>query len=229
MQFPPILVINLKERTDRWKQISKQLDDLGVSYERVEAVRKEPGWKGCAESFRKCYKAAKQRKYPWVLILEDDCLFQRNGMERFQELLPILWERRDEWDVFNGGSIYIHKACKVLEEPPLFQLKSWSAHFLLVNNHAYNRLLGLVKDHRADHFDKLRIRSWGTYPHIAIQQKGYSNIEKKQRNSRPKFHMSDKILRLISKGNSRCSTRKGILKFVKQEEARKTRKLRRSQ
>lgn len=225
MQFPHILVINLKEQTDRWKQISKQLDLLGVKYERVEAVRKEPGWKGCAESFRRCYEIAKKRKYPWVLILEDDCLFQQNGMERFQELLPLLWERRDEWDVFNGGSISVHKACKILEEPPLFQLKSWSAHFLLVNDHAYKRLLGLVKAHRADHFDKLRIRSWGTYPHIAIQQKGYSDIEKRQRNSRPNFHISDKILHSILKGKTRCSTRKRILNLVKKEKLfKKTRK-----
>lgn len=229
MEFPPILIINLKERTDRWKQISTQLDALGLTYERVDAIRAEPGWKGCALSFKKCYQIAKKRKYPWVVIMEDDCLFQKEGKERFEQLLPILWQRKEEWDAFNGGSIYVSKACKVLEDPPLFKLKSWSAHFLLVHYDAYDKLLGLVKKHRADHFDKAYIRTWGTYPHIAIQQKGYSNIEKKIRNTRGNFHMSDKVLHYILKSKQRCSTRKGILRFEEKVKARKTRKLRRKQ
>lgn len=230
MQFPPILIINLKERTDRWKQISSQLDKAGLPYERVDAIRATPGWKGCALSFQKCYQIAKKRKYPWVVILEDDCLFQKNGIQRFEQLLPILWQRRAEWDVFSGGSIYVYRTCKMLEDPPLFKLKSWSAHFILAHYDSYDKLLGLVNKgkNRADHFDKFHIRNWGTYPHIAIQQKGYSNIEKQQRNTRRDFHMSDKVLKYISNSKSRCVLNKEIQAFVEKEKARKTRKVRRS-
>jgi GR25 family glycosyltransferase involved in LPS biosynthesis len=215
MQFPPILVINLKERTDRWNQISKQLDSLGLSYERVEAIRKTPGWMGCTLSFDRCYRIAKQRRYPWVLILEDDCMIQPGGKERFEQLLPILWQRRNEWDVFSGGSIYINKACRILEKPPLFQINAWSSHCILAHMGSYEKLLGLAKEkHKADHFYKLKIRSWTTYPHIAIQRSGYSNIEQKERHMLKKFKTADAILDAVLHARKRCSTKRQITRVV---------------
>ena len=215
MQFPHILVINLKERTDRWNQISKHLDSLHLDYERVDAIKKEPGWVGCTLSFAKCYRLAKKRNYPWVLVLEDDCLLQPGGKERFEQLLPILWQRRAEWDVFSGGSIYINKACRVSEEPPLFQMNAWSSHFILVHKDSYDKVLGLSKNnHAADHFYKLKIRCWSTYPHIAIQRSGYSNLEQKNRFMRKKFQIADTILQDQLHAKKRCTTKKQIMRVV---------------
>lgn len=218
MEFPPILIINLKERTDRWKQITSQLDSLGLQYERVDAVKMEPGWKGSTASFLKCYKIAKQQKYPWVIIMEDDCLFQKNGKKRFEQLLPLLWQRRSEWDVFNGGSVHITKACRLLEKPPLFQVKSWSAHFILAHYNSYEKLIDMMsKGHCPDCFRRVGLRSWATYPHIAIQQKGYSDLNKIMKDTRKNFQTTDKILHRVLIMQKRCSTRKQVKQIADAE------------
>ena len=215
MEFPPILIINLKERTDRWLSISRQLDSLGLSYERVDAVKAEPGWKGCSLTFKKCYKIAKQRKYPWVVIMEDDCLFQKSGKERFEQLLPILWQRKAEWDVFNGGSFYMTKGCKVLNDPPLFRIKAWSSHFILAHNASYDKLIREIHENlRVDKYYKEKVRAWCTYPHIAIQQKGYSDLDKRIKDTRKNFSMTDSILKGIRNGKDRCWSRKKMKQHI---------------
>jgi hypothetical protein len=220
MQFPPILVINLKERTDRWHQISKHLDSLGLDYERVDAVPMEPGWKGCSLSFRKCYSIAKKRKYPWVLILEDDCLFQKKGKERFEQLLPLLWQRRAEWDIFNGGSFYMTRVCKIQENPPLFKLKAWSSQCILAHYNSYDRLIREIhRNLRVDKYFKDKVRAWCTFPHIAIQQKGYSDLDKRMKDTRKNFSMTDTILGGLLKNKETCWTRRQMKRHI-----RKTRK-----
>lgn len=220
MQFPPILVINLKDRTDRWKQISEQLDGLGLSYERVDAVKMEPGWKGCALSFRKCYEIAKERNYPWVVILEDDCVFQKKGKERFEQLLPLLWQRRAEWDIFNGGSFYMTGVCKLQRQPPLFRVKGWSAHFILAHYGSYGKLIKDIKEnYRVDKYYKSKVKAWCTYPHIAIQRKGYSDLDKRMKDTRKNFHVTDSILKEVLHTNDRCWTLKRMKDYI-----RKTRK-----
>ena len=145
MRFPPILVINLKERTDRWNHISKQLNEWKVPYERVDAIKEKIGWKGCTKSHLKCLRLAKQRNYPWVLVLEDDCLFKKDTKERFEQLLPTLWNRREEWDIFNGGGSYILKTKVIQDNPVLVEFQSFAAHFILHQERNYEkiRLIGL--------------------------------------------------------------------------------------
>ena len=175
MQFPHILIINLKHRIDRWVSITEQLNRENLPYERVEAIQRKEGWKGCSLSHKKAVEIAHQRKYPWVLVLEDDCLLIEGWKKRFEELLPILWERRNEWEVFSGGSIVVHRACKLQEKPPLFQITGWSAHFILIHEKTYQRILHYRLSVAIDDAYKRHYRMWCTYPHLAIQTGGWSN------------------------------------------------------
>lgn len=216
MQFPHILVINLKERTDRWKSISEQLNKEGLPYERVEAIVRKEGWKGCSLSHKKAISIAKERGYPWVLILEDDCLFEHGWKQRFEELLPILWKRQKEWEVFSGGSYVVHKACKLEDKPPLFQITAWSAHFMLIPAHTYLRILRYRLHLSIDDTYRRNYRIWCTYPHLAIQTGGWSNIRKhrnKPSTFRKQFGKQNKLLHTLKQ---RCGkdteTRKATLK-----------------
>lgn len=103
MQFPPILVINLDHRADKWEQMQKEFEDWPVKLERVSAIKHDIGWKGCYLSHLKCVKIAKERNYPWVLYLEDDCILMPGAKERFLDALPYLWDTRKHWDFFMGG------------------------------------------------------------------------------------------------------------------------------
>ena len=66
----PKLVINLEHRKDRREQIKQVLKDY--DYEIVDAIKSNCG---CNLSHQKCIKIAKERKYPYVCIIEDDFIF----------------------------------------------------------------------------------------------------------------------------------------------------------
>jgi GR25 family glycosyltransferase involved in LPS biosynthesis len=230
MQFPHILIINLKERTDRWDHISKQLNDAGLPYERVEAIKRKDGWKGCSLSHKKAVQLAKERNYPWVLILEDDCFFVDGWKERFTELLPLLWERRAEWEVFSGGSFTVHKACKLQEKPPLFQFTGWSAHCILMHEGTYPRVLRYKLRVSIDDTYRRDYRMWCTYPHLATQTGGWSNIRKHMNKPsffRRQFAKTETHLRKLKRTcGAHVNSRKAKMEELYRE-PRKTRKIQR--
>jgi len=178
--FPPILVINLNDRTDRWTDIQNDFSSWNVPIERVEGVKESPGQIGCWKSHQKCLQIAKERGYPWVLILEDDCLPAPDGKERFLELLPSLWEKREEWDIFNGGA-EIYQSSWILRivqrYPPLFHVKAIMTHFILVPQRMYDTILETTPATTAiDFYYMNNYRIWCTVPHIAIQKPGKSDV-----------------------------------------------------
>ena len=80
MNFPPVFVINLDKRPDRWSDIQVEFKDWNI--ERVSATEFNPGWKGCTLSHIKCLELANQRNYDWILIVEDDCVLTPDKIGR---------------------------------------------------------------------------------------------------------------------------------------------------
>ena len=70
-----VLYINLEHRTDRKEHIEKQLELIGITAERFNAVKTKYGAIGCSISHLKCLEYAKQNNWSHVMILEDDILF----------------------------------------------------------------------------------------------------------------------------------------------------------
>lgn len=178
-EFPPTLVINLAEREDRWNATKDSFSRWPVQLERVDAVRMKPGWKGCAASHVKAVRLAKERGLDMVLILEDDALLVPGGIERFETLLPVLKARRNEWEIFLGGSTFLEDLQTVSVVPPLFKAGAYTAHFCLVNSTAFDKILNEYdpdRDREIDVFYKKHLKLWMTNPHIAIQRSGLSNI-----------------------------------------------------
>jgi glycosyl transferase family 25 len=82
--IPMIFYINLDHRTDRKEALEKELIELGLPFERFPAIKHEFGAVGCSMSHVAVLKLAKERKYPRVLILEDDFTFvvNKDNVER---------------------------------------------------------------------------------------------------------------------------------------------------
>ena len=180
--FPQTLVINLADRTDKWAEVQDSFKSWPVPLERLDAVRMKPGWKGCAASHLKAIRTAKERGLDMVIILEDDALLAEDGLNRFVKLLPILRARRNEWDIFLGGSTSLTKLKVMNREPELFQATAYTTHFCLVNSDAYDKILNGYDpngDDPIDVFYKREIRLWMTNPHIAIQRPGLTDIGNK--------------------------------------------------
>ena len=72
------LIINLKERKDRWELIMKELKRMEIPQDkivRIDAIKREEGWRGCTESHIKALNLIKERGWKMPLILEDDVFF----------------------------------------------------------------------------------------------------------------------------------------------------------
>lgn len=179
MEFPKILVINLADRKDRWKDIQEEFKDWPEELHRIPAVKRTIGWKGCTLSHQKAVRYAKEHHLPWVLILEDDCQLEKDALQRFQELLPILWDRRSDWDVFSGGISYSGSNPSIIQDnPPLLKAKGRATHFCLLHEGTYDTILHM-KMHVIDMFYEENLRVWITLPYLAIQAPSHSSIEKK--------------------------------------------------
>ncbi|MBT5559142.1 MAG: hypothetical protein HOJ88_04550 [Proteobacteria bacterium] len=94
----PIFVINLEDAVERRDFMSKQLDELGLDYKFVTAVKADPYPIGIAISH---LKTIKQRGLePPFMVLEDDCLISRNNF-------PYEYDLPNECDaLYLGHSIF---------------------------------------------------------------------------------------------------------------------------
>lgn len=200
MEFPPILVINLDNRTDKWEQIQKDFQDWPVKLERVSAIKDDTGWKGCYLSHLKCVKIAKERNYPWVLYLEDDCMLTPGAKQRFTNLLPFLWYARPHWDYFMGGLSGVTGCGLINVEQTLYIARGFGAHFCLIHSDTYDRVLDIMDIEPEEPCDSLyrkAMRLWITIPFIAKQYAGYSDISNTHKDSYSEYDEAEQMLKLI--------------------------------
>jgi len=203
--FPTIFVINLEDRPDRLSTIQKHFSERRwPNLHRINAIRYETngvftGWIGCTLSHIKAVKVAKRSKLPWILILEDDCLLADNALKRFCGLLPSLWARRNEWDVFIGGMASIVEMESVVQESPLLlKAKGTSSHFCVLHQGFYDILIeSMIKKPRI--IDELysqvpSVKVFCTIPHLATQTIGISDIDKDFHDYTDTFDASEKKL-----------------------------------
>jgi hypothetical protein len=204
MQFPPTLVINLDSRQDRMSEFTQEFRSWPVTVERVSAVKYSPGWKGCAASHLKCIKLAKERNYPWVLVVEDDCTLTPGASEQFQAVLPYLWQNRERWDIFYGGATSLKKSNRVSYSPDIFEVTCFTTHFCLIHSSSYNKILNNYPEVIDEYMDPIdlyyanTLRIWTTAPFFAKQRPSKSDIEERIRDYSELFNDSEKKLLALS-------------------------------
>jgi len=182
IHFPPTLVINLDGREDRMTEINSEFSKWPVKIERVSAVKLSPGWKGCSASHLKSIKLAKERDYQWVLIIEDDCILTNGAIDQFQKLLPYLWNNRESWDIFYGGTTFLKGASSISITPPLYQVKGFTTHFCLIHKQTYDKILYGHPSNSNDFKEQIDVyyaenfRIWATTPFFAKQRPNKSDI-----------------------------------------------------
>jgi GR25 family glycosyltransferase involved in LPS biosynthesis len=128
--FDKVVVINLDKRTDRLEKISKQLDELGIVFERFSAIDgtgKDPITAGTM-SHQKVLEANPETK---MLILEDDALFVDDFNEKFSEVIQHL---PSTTDIFYLGALLPNKTGKVVDVGN----KYWFKQVMSTGSHAYS-------------------------------------------------------------------------------------------
>jgi GR25 family glycosyltransferase involved in LPS biosynthesis len=181
--FDKVVVINLDKRTDRLEKISKQLDELGIVFERFSAIdgtSKDPITAGTM-SHTQVWKKYQGLK---VLVLEDDALFVDNFNEKFAEVMQTL---PSDWDIFYLGALVAPTTGKLVK----------------VNEHWYKQIVSTgtqaycLKPGKMDYFyNRLKDYEWYidiglrleavsnncyiTQPNLVTQSPGYSDLRLKE-------------------------------------------------
>ncbi len=177
------LVINLPERTERLKQFKQELVYLPCSnLQIVEGIKHPLPFKGIAQAHLNCISIAKGNEWPYVLIMEDDCVFQ-GTVETYDYLLNAIKDLPENWEVLLGG-IYNGKT-----EP--FN-NNWSRvgefcglHFYIVNSKAYDKILAWDGTQHIDRWMNLknqRLKCYVTNKFVATQRPGFSDNQKEHFN-----------------------------------------------
>ena len=192
-----ILYINLDHRTDRKEYVEKQLNSIGLSGERFNAVKDENPNIGCSLSHLGCLKLAKERGWEYVAICEDDITFTKPDLF-IKQLNLFLGEFSEDWDVLLLGGNNVNGHTKI-SDYCIKVTNCQSAIGYIVKKHYYDKLIdnieqGIVKlkdeprmrRHFAlDQYWKLlqKIDKWYLIIPLTVNQKiDYSDIEKRKMN-----------------------------------------------
>jgi len=81
----PKFVINLDRRPDRLESITKEMEYIGWDFERFSAIDTN-SYMGITKSTFEIIKIAKERGYPRVMIIEDDCGFMPYSKDLLEQI-----------------------------------------------------------------------------------------------------------------------------------------------
>lgn len=181
--FDKVVVINLDKRTDRLEKITKQLDDLGITFERFSAIDgtgKNPMLAN-RDSHLQVWRDNLGKK---VLVLEDDAYFVEDFQERFDQVIQTLPEN---WDVFYLGALLDKMTGKVIKVN-----NDWYRQIVSTGTQAYSVHPDIMQYciDRLEIYDGyidvgLRIlaedmNAYITQPNLVTQYPGYSDLRLKE-------------------------------------------------
>lgn len=114
-----IYCINLDEAKDtRWPFMQMQFDELGFDVERIPGLRiynksfYAPYAYGCRMSFLYTIMRAKKEGHKRILIVEDDCYFKKNFIDRSNYLIDQLDQLDPNWSILSSGYLAIKRGRK---------------------------------------------------------------------------------------------------------------------
>jgi len=196
----PLIAINLDRRADRWNTLVKAFPNHTIErFSAIELEGKHPA-DGCRESHLAALRLAKERNYPWVAILEDDCYPYENFDADLPGVLSFLWRNRAEWDIYNGGPV---KAGSISKHSKNFlRIGDWiSTHFLIIHSSAYDKILStfnpLKDDQRIDAYYATRFNTLASYPLIAYQAPSYSDLSLQHEDNMGHFNNTIRSFRMF--------------------------------
>ena len=180
-----IFIINLKDKKERWKNITDNLKKHNISnYERFEAciiheskikpenyknfwaskkndIKYIKGALGCLESHYNIIKLSKKRNYKRVLILEDDAIFKNDYLNNFRNAIKQCVRNNINYDILQlSGNYWDLDKCY----DNLYKINSsYTTIAYIVNSNIYNNILNNCK--------KTSLEIDGYYQHYIFSNK----------------------------------------------------------
>jgi len=179
-----IYCINLKERTDRKKEVlenTRKYNIKNISF--FEAIKNKEGWRGCLTSHLNILKDAKKNNYNKILILEDDCDFI-NKPDIDVKKLP------SNWDMLylsaNVVEVFDNDKYKDILKKTWVRVSCLTTSCMIINNKSINELINLLEKCN-EPIDLFLTKEYHPKKNcfvlnkmISKQRTGWSDIEQKQ-------------------------------------------------
>lgn len=170
--------INLKNRPERWQAVQKECKKLNLKVERYGAVKRTIGYQGCMASHIQLLQRIKHQGI--FMIIEDD--FKVIGTRK--QLDKSILELPDNWDMLYLGASFPTTATPLVRyTDSLYRLQGGlCTHAIMYNNQ--NRVAEFILNNlKQVHIDVVfmkqvqpKFNCYITYPMIATQQEGFSDI-----------------------------------------------------
>ena len=199
--------INLLSRPDRKDHVENQLQSVGISAERFNAIQMQNGAIGCTMSHIRLLEMAKANNLPHVLIVEDDILFTKPQL--FIKQCNLFLSKNTDFDVLliAGNNMPPYKR---IDESCVQVQHCQTTTGYLVKHHYYDTLIQNYKEglaqlirtpekHTMFAIDKywFQLQSRDKWflitPLTVTQREDYSDIEKRHTNYTPVMLDLDKV------------------------------------
>lgn len=179
--FQKIYVINLPERFDRMYETKNLLDEYEIPFERFEATKYEHGYFGLVLTMKSMFKYCLDNGIERVLVFEDDVKFvegkefTNNTMQTCVNGLTTL-----DWGQFYLGLQHVKPFNKFVQPNILPVEHGYSTHAVAYNKHCMENFMNNYVDQPIDNYFVNSYqqfhKSFCSYPLLATQRKGFSNI-----------------------------------------------------
>lgn len=196
-----IYCINLDKRTDRWEECQSEFKKLNIqnSVNRFSAVDMSPGIAGCTRSHYEVIKLAKEKQFKNVLILEDDVVFNTDIFTYIlNNTFDQLKSKNLKYDMLYLGANLTGNGNKLIDKNLAKLSTAKTTHAYIVNSSIYDYIIDSYYnidwnyEYNWSHENPNRMNidvfyvkkiqkmgnTYGTYPSIADQREGYSDIIK---------------------------------------------------
>jgi hypothetical protein len=201
------IVINLPSRKDRWKRIQEEFENSPIKLRRLNALEHPIGSYGLFRSFIKAIEYARDHDLPEILILEDDCEPVEGWEAKWAVIQGWLRENPGKWEIYSGGSGVIKNPVEIgrvgstiFYDPEL----TTAAHWIYMERRVYTRAIRYFRSVCSD--SKLApelgidiqmhaLKTIISYPYVAYQSSGFSNLQGKGRHLEELFKKSEDSLR----------------------------------
>jgi GR25 family glycosyltransferase involved in LPS biosynthesis len=177
--FNRIFLINLPEDKERLERSSRLLGEYKIPFKVVKGIRHENGEEGIRQTVLKILESCK--KLDRILIFEDDVKFQIDPNLVMEKCVHQL--KKIDWHLFYMGP-NTHRPFTEFYEPNLLKVQdAYGLHATAYSKKGMEEILkrkitGPIDVFFAGHIQTLG-KSYCSFPLIATQFPGYSNIQKK--------------------------------------------------
>lgn len=188
-------VINLAHRTDRWNNMLQRWPELelirynGIMLPKDGRPHDRIASEGLGLTHMALLYEAHMRGEKTVMILEDDAVPVPGWYEKWLEQKEYLDTHLDEWDICNGGSfglVECHNVVELNKSVLIRGSRACAGHFLYLNLSALDEFLKWpiekidIDMYYCNVFTN-RFKLYCSYPLMAIQDDGFSDIIKENR------------------------------------------------